>query len=179
MSLPRRWLVFIYKVPAEPTRKRVYVWREMNRLGALYLQQAVCILPQEENLLTALQAVAEKIISFAGESFLLRDVTLEPPDEERVIQRFRQLRDEEYGEWIKEAKKYLAELQKEIRTQNFTHEEVEEEEAELVKLRQWLERIQQRDWFQAPRRPEALSLLEECENALGEFLEQTLQALQE
>lgn len=179
MPEARRWLVFIYKVPADPTRKRVYVWREVNRLGALYLQQAVCIVPSGPSLEESFRALEEKVSSFEGESYLLKDVILDPGEEERVVNGFRHLRDEEYGEWSKEAHKYLAELDREIKTRNFTHEEVEEEEAELEKLRQWLERIQNRDWFQAPRRQEAVDLLGRCESSLADFLEKTLQALQE
>ena len=34
-----RWLVLIYTLPAEPTRKRAFVWRELKKLGAVYLRE--------------------------------------------------------------------------------------------------------------------------------------------
>lgn len=39
------WLLLVYRVPGEPSRVRVGVWRELKRLGGLYLQSACCILP--------------------------------------------------------------------------------------------------------------------------------------
>ena len=35
-----RWLLLIYRVPADPPGRRTYVWRQLRQLGAVYLQQA-------------------------------------------------------------------------------------------------------------------------------------------
>ncbi|GAB2984163.1 hypothetical protein LWP59_17980 [Amycolatopsis acidiphila] len=34
-----QWLVLVVQVPAEPSRHRVAVWRELRRIGALSLGQ--------------------------------------------------------------------------------------------------------------------------------------------
>ena len=39
------WLVLVVKVPAEPSRHRVAVWRELRKLGALSLGQGVWAVP--------------------------------------------------------------------------------------------------------------------------------------
>ena len=39
------WLMLIYKVPTEPNRKRLAIWRKIKSLGAVYLQNGVCVLP--------------------------------------------------------------------------------------------------------------------------------------
>ena len=39
------YLLLIYQVPTQPSAARVAVWRELKRLGALYLQQSVCVMP--------------------------------------------------------------------------------------------------------------------------------------
>lgn len=39
------WLLFIYKVPNEPSARRVYVWRKLKGLGALLVQDSVWVLP--------------------------------------------------------------------------------------------------------------------------------------
>src|SRR5215831_17921439 len=36
---PVSWRVITYRLPAEPSRHRVAVWRELRRLGAVSLQQ--------------------------------------------------------------------------------------------------------------------------------------------
>ncbi|MFF3669336.1 Chromate resistance protein ChrB [Microtetraspora malaysiensis] len=45
MTIDERFLQLVYRVPAMTSRARVAVWRELKRLGALYIQQAVCVLP--------------------------------------------------------------------------------------------------------------------------------------
>src|SRR4051795_10872995 len=41
----QRWLILIYRLPREPSRPRVAVWRKLKALGALYLQDGVVALP--------------------------------------------------------------------------------------------------------------------------------------
>ena len=36
-----KWLLLTYKVPAEPTSKRLALWRRLKGLGAVYLQNGV------------------------------------------------------------------------------------------------------------------------------------------
>lgn len=33
-----RWLLLVYRVPPEPSASRVGVWRDLKRIGALYLE---------------------------------------------------------------------------------------------------------------------------------------------
>ena len=43
-----RWLQLTYKVPSEPSQKRVWVWRRLQNLGAYALQNSVYLLPFSE-----------------------------------------------------------------------------------------------------------------------------------
>jgi hypothetical protein len=45
-----KWIVFIYKVPSKSTKYRAYLWREIKKLSALYLQDGVCIVPDTDDL---------------------------------------------------------------------------------------------------------------------------------
>src|SRR5260370_15430143 len=72
------WHLLIYRMPAEPASKRVSVWRDMHRLGALYLQQCVCILPTMEGPNSELRTITSKITTLAVE-FTLIDITLVLP----------------------------------------------------------------------------------------------------
>ena len=36
-----RWLQLTYKVPSEPSQKRVWVWRRVQSMGAYALQNSV------------------------------------------------------------------------------------------------------------------------------------------
>jgi hypothetical protein len=39
------WLLLIYKVPNEPSAKRVYVWRKLKGMGAILVQDSAWVLP--------------------------------------------------------------------------------------------------------------------------------------
>ncbi|NUR98088.1 MAG: hypothetical protein HOV67_22890, partial [Kribbellaceae bacterium] len=41
-----RWLVLVVRIPAEPSRHRVAVWRELRKAGALSLGQGVWAVPE-------------------------------------------------------------------------------------------------------------------------------------
>jgi hypothetical protein len=41
-----RWVLMVYRLPREPSRHRVAVWRKLRDLGALYLQDGVAALPE-------------------------------------------------------------------------------------------------------------------------------------
>jgi len=65
------WLVLIYTVPAEPSRKRAFIWRELKKVGAVYLRDGVCVLPEGEATAAAFRAIAAKIEEFEGEATLI------------------------------------------------------------------------------------------------------------
>ncbi|MBM4030451.1 MAG: ChrB protein [Planctomycetes bacterium] len=41
----QRWLILVYSVPRRPSAKRVYVWRKLQRLGAVSPRDGVWVLP--------------------------------------------------------------------------------------------------------------------------------------
>src|SRR6266567_3271689 len=160
---PLSWRVLIYRVPTEPASKRVAVWRDLKRLGALYLQQCVCIFPD----------VAAKIPALGGETFLLEVPRLQPEDEARIVESFRVQRASEYAEIIEECEtKFVKEIEFEHFRQNYTFEEAEEIEQDLEKIRRWFDRVRDRDWFKADRRDEVESWLARCQGLLSRFEEE-------
>src|SRR5215211_1918578 len=42
-----RWVLLVYRIPREPSRHRVAVWRKLRDLGALYLKDGVAALPED------------------------------------------------------------------------------------------------------------------------------------
>ena len=40
-------MLLVYRLPREPSRHRVAVWRKLRDLGALYLQDGVAALPED------------------------------------------------------------------------------------------------------------------------------------
>ena len=47
------WIVLTYRLPAEPSRHRVAVWRELRKVGAVSLQQATWALPARHDFVEA------------------------------------------------------------------------------------------------------------------------------
>ena len=170
---PLSWRVLIYRVPTEPASKRVAVWRDLKRLGALYLQQCACIFPDIPGVTEEVNLVAAKIPALGGETFLLDVPKLQPEDEARIIEAFRAQRANEYAEIIEECEtKFVKEIEFEHFRQNYTFEEAEEIEQDLEKIRRWFERVRDRDWFKAERRDEVETWLGKCQGLLARFEEE-------
>jgi hypothetical protein len=170
---PLSWRVLIYRVPTEPASKRVAVWRDLKRLGALYLQQCACIFPDIPGLTDEVKQVAAKIPALGGETFLLEVPRLQPEDEARIVEAFRVQRANEYAEIIEECEtKFVKEVEFEHFRQNYTFEEAEELEQDLDKIRRWFDRVRDRDWFNADRREEVESWLARCQGLLAGFEEE-------
>jgi hypothetical protein len=64
------WLLFLYKVPHEPSSRRVFVWRKLKRLGAVLLHDSAWALPMTAHSLKQLQILAVEITDIGGESLL-------------------------------------------------------------------------------------------------------------
>ncbi len=170
---PLSWRVLIYRVPTEPASKRVAVWRDLKRLGALYLQQCACIFPDIPGVTEEVNQMAAKIPTLGGETFLLDVPKLQPEDEARIIEAFRAQRQAEYAEIIEECEtKFVKEIEFEHFRQNYTFEEAEEIEQDLEKIRRWFERVRNRDWFKADRRDEVETWLGKCQGLLARFEEE-------
>ena len=78
MTSARDWLLFVYKVPSEPTARRVYVWRKLKRLGAVLLHDAVWLLPITGYTREQLQWLAAEINEMGGEALLWESHLLSP-----------------------------------------------------------------------------------------------------
>src|SRR3979490_1868720 len=137
-GVPLSWRVLIYRVPTEPASKRVAVWRDLKRLGALYLQQCACIFPDIPGVTDEANEVAAKSPAVGGETFLLEVPPRQPEDEARIIQSYRTQRANEYAEIIEECEtKFVKEIELEHFRQNYTFEEAAEIEQDLEKIRRW------------------------------------------
>jgi polysaccharide pyruvyl transferase WcaK-like protein len=60
------WLLLIYKVPNEPSARRVYVWRKLKKLAAILVQDSVWVLPANPKTREKLQWLAAEIKEMQG-----------------------------------------------------------------------------------------------------------------
>jgi hypothetical protein len=94
----RRWLLIIYRIRAESSGQRTYVWRQLRQLGTVYLQQAAAILPERTELRAGLERLGQRIRSSGGEATILETLSPAPAWEDELVARFNAARDAEYEE---------------------------------------------------------------------------------
>jgi len=165
------WLQLVYKVPAEPTRKRTYIWRQLRGLGAVYLQDGCCVLPRTDAAEEALREIAAKAREFGGEAMLSVLWPAEPDWHERLVATLNRARDEEYEEFLDTTERLEEEIARETRKGKFTFAALEEIEDEYARLERWLERIRARDPFGAPAGQDADGRLAQARGKLEAFVE--------
>lgn len=163
------WLVFVYRVPAKPSRDRVRIWRRLKRLGVLYLQQSVIIVPRQPYLEAALRDLMDEIRQVGGRHHLLQATTIDEEDEADIVASFQELRNEDYTEILEQCDLFFEELEMETRLGNLTAAEVEENEEGLERIRRWFHRVRKRDWFGATLQAAVSERIAECEAGLDEF----------
>ncbi len=64
------WLLLTYKLPSEPSARRVYVWRKLKRLGAVNVYEAVWVLPETFRTREQFQWLAVEIQEMGGEAMV-------------------------------------------------------------------------------------------------------------
>ncbi|MEP9348328.1 Chromate resistance protein ChrB [Xanthobacter sp. KR7-225] len=170
------WLLLTYKVPPEPASKRVAIWRRLKGMGAVYLQNGVCLLPKTDDHVRRLKMLENDVAEVAGESVLLETVALDRGQEEKVVGRFKADRDEAYREFIDKCDDFEKEIAKETAAEHFTYAELEENDVDLKKLKGWLEKIRKLDFYGAPVAAEAAERLKACEALLDTYAQRVFDA---
>ncbi len=159
-----------------PDSLRVQVWRKLRSLGALYLQQSVCLLPARPPVVREIRRLADRVRHQGGTARVLPMAFTGPGDEQAVIAELNAARDAEYAEVLQRLPDLRKELADEQARGNATYAEVEESEADLQRFRSWLDKIAARDYFGAPAGRDARDAVEEAAAALAAFEEAALRA---
>jgi DNA-binding transcriptional regulator PaaX len=161
------WLLLIYRVPPEPSRLRSAVWRRLKSLGAIYLQNSAAALPAGLGAERALRKLRSEILDMGGTAVLLSCAVLAGAQD--VHAAFQAARDDEYEEIVDRCEDFLQQVKKEYTANHFTYAELEENEVDLVKLRNWFAKVRERDVFDADGRHAAEKAIDECEQSLEAY----------
>ena len=169
VSARERFLLVSASTAGASAATRVRAWRKLRSLGALYLQQSVCLLPAREPVRRQVQRLLASVRADGGTARSLTVTVDDAGEYAGLVADFNADRDAEYAEVVQRAPQLLAELEKETARGRATYAEVEESEADLERFDKWLAKIAARDYFAAPGGPAARQAVERCRTALAAF----------
>ena len=102
MSSPQSvWTLLVYKIPTQPSRLRLHIWRKLQAMGGLYVQNAACLLPSRPDLDENMQYIAAQIEEMGGSCYLFSASALLPGSVERLMEEFRAQADTQLQEIVK------------------------------------------------------------------------------
>ena len=162
-----RWVLLIYTLPASPSRKRALVWREVRRLGAVYLHDGVCGRPQTALSVPAIELLAQRIVAMDGRATVATDVRLEPREAHDLLRQMREARAAEYASIRRDTLGLLAHVGYETAHRDLGAQELAELEGDVKKLRRWLDQVAARDHGVLGVPGDVRAALGECEARLA------------
>jgi len=148
---------------------RVQVWRRLRGLGALYLQQSVCLLPDRPEVSKSVWRLAAKVRSEGGTARCLHLRMTDSAEQDGVVQQMQAAINEEYAEVLERLPTFFAELEMETARGRATFAEVEESEADLARFEAWHAKIEKRDYFDADLGSQVRAELDRARQALATF----------
>jgi hypothetical protein len=163
------WLLLTVSTAGAPDSLRVQVWRRLRSLGALYLHQSVCLLPDRPETARAVHRLLDRVHHDGGSGRLLHLTLSSPGEEGAIIAEFQQDRAAEYQELLDRLPELSRELAAERAKGRLTYAEVEESEADLARFQRWLAKIDGRDYFGCPLRDQARAAVDRCAQDLAAF----------
>src|SRR5690349_8200630 len=170
------WLVVSVSTAGAAASLRVQVWRKLRSLGALYLQQSVCLLPATADVTRDVRRLDGRVRQGGGTARVLPMAFTDPAAEQAVIAELNAARDTEYAEVLERLPDLHRELAREQARGRTTYAEVEESEADLHRFRAWLAKIEARDHFSAPGGDATRTAVAGAAAALAAFEDAALRA---
>jgi len=167
-----RWLLLIYTLPSQPSRKRAYVWRELKRVGAVYLRDGVALLPARAELEARLSAVAERIREYEGTVDLVCAPCFSSGRDEVLVARFNEERATEYREIYHACVRFLRDVLEEVDADQFGFPDVDNLESELSRLGRWCAQVRARDYFGDAGGTRVAEILQKCDTAFERFAQE-------
>lgn len=82
-----RWLLLSYRLPREPTRLRLAVWRRLKRVGAVPLHGAVWTVPLDVKTREDFEWLAEEVEEAGGSVFVWEADSLDAAQNRRITDR--------------------------------------------------------------------------------------------
>jgi hypothetical protein len=95
--MPATWVLLSSRVPREPTRLRLAIWRRLKRLGAILVHDAVWVLPADPKSREAFEWLAEEIVEQGGTAWVWEAAGLSAVQDRDAAELFRREADARYA----------------------------------------------------------------------------------
>src|SRR4030095_3513473 len=153
------WLLVLHQIPPKPPYFRVRVLRRLNQIGALAIKKSAYVLPASDETLEDLQWFRQEIERDGGEAWLFRTEVVAGLSSDAIRDAFRAMRAPDYKEISETARSLLARARKSSNSEA-------DYEAEWQNLTHSLAEIRKIDFFEAPGRQEAETIMESIDQIL-------------
>jgi Protein ChrB, N-terminal len=150
-----RWVLLGYRLPREPSRHRVAVWRKLRDLGALYIQDGVAALPEDAVTREQLEWLQLRVREAGGEATLWEARPGTAAEEAELVAAFRSTREEAYRAIIAEAERLR--LKAQMGGKGLSEQ--------LRKIEREFRAERRRDYFRSPLRLDAAEALKAVREA--------------
>jgi hypothetical protein len=93
---PPPWILLSSRLPRQPSRLRLGVWRRLKRLGAILVHDAVWMLPADAKTREAFEWLADEIAEQGGTAWVWEAAGLSPAQDREAVEQFRREADARY-----------------------------------------------------------------------------------
>lgn len=145
------WLLCSYRLPREPSRLRLAVWRRLKRVGAIMVHDGQWVLPKDAKTLEDFEWLAEEIEERGGSVMLWEARSLPQHQDSTVVLRFRAEAEARYVTIAQAATK----LARAGTRRGSTARVLEKAMQQLRGLERTLRLERRRDYFRGPGRRQA------------------------
>ena len=149
-------MLLVYRIPREPSRHRVAVWRKLRDLGALYLQDGVAALPEDAVTREQMEWLQLRVREAGGEATLWEGRPGTVAEETELVKAFRSSREQAYRNIIAGAER----LRRKAQMGGAALSE------QLRKIEREFRAERRKDYFRSPLRDEAAAALRAAREAV-------------
>jgi hypothetical protein len=161
------WIVFVYKIPPKPTKYRAAVWREMKKIGALYLQDGVCLVPDFDDVQLYISALGEKIVTFGGHEYSFHSKAFSEEQNKDLIRQFDEAREKEYEElipWIQRIMQYFEEEE----AWEYSESQIQKIKEDFRKMQRQFQIVGSRDYFETAMGKKLQLMIDQCRKQMNQ-----------
>ncbi len=145
------WLLCSYRLPREPSRLRLAVWRRLKRVGAIMVHDGLWVLPTDAKTREDFEWLAEEVEERGGSVLLWEARSLPRDQDSAVVLKFRAEAEERYATIAQAARK----LARAGKRRGSTAQSLEMAMQQLRGLERTLRLERRRDYFRAAGRQQA------------------------